>query len=249
VLLAAIALLILLGLGWMWLRDSSLVAVDKVAIVGASGPDAPQIRQALEASARNMTTLDVSIGQLRTAVEPYPVVKDLSVTTQFPHGMRIRVIEQIPVAAVVVGGQRTAVAADGTLLHDIVAPSSLPSIPVQVPPGGTRVTEAGARQAVAVLAAAPYELLAHITQVTTVSGHGLAAQLRNGPVVYFGNATRLAAKWAATTAVLANSGANGASYIDVTDPVRPAAGAPSSSASSTGSATVPGTDTTTTGGG
>jgi cell division protein FtsQ len=132
---AAIALLIA---GWMWFRDSSLVAVNRVAITGVSGPDAHQIRQALLAAARNMTTLDVDNGALQMAVSPFPVVKSVSATTQFPHGMRIHVSEQIPVAAVVVGGRAIAVASDGTLLHDVRASQGLPSIPLDVAPVGAR---------------------------------------------------------------------------------------------------------------
>ncbi len=66
-----------------------------------------------------MTTLDVQVSHLRTAVSPYPVVKGLQVSTQFPHGMRIEVIEQVPVAMVDVGGRSTPVAGDGTLLTDV----------------------------------------------------------------------------------------------------------------------------------
>lgn len=245
VLLALIGVLVVLGGGWLWFRDSSLVAVTRVTVLGASGADAPQIRQALEASARSMTTLDVSIGQLRTAVSPYPVVKNISVSTQFPHGMRITVIEQRPVGAILVGGRRTAVAADGTLLHDVPASASLPAIPVRVLPGGDHVSAQGTRNAVALLAAAPYPFLGHISQVITVPAHGLVAQLHDGPTLYFGDATRLGAKWTAVAAVLADHNSAGARYIDVTDPVRPAAGAQSSASSSATSTTA----TTTTPGG
>ena len=74
---AGLAALVLLGGGWVWLRDSSLVAVRRVTVTGVSGPDAGQIRSVLVLAARNMTTLDVRLGPLHTAVAPYPVVKDL----------------------------------------------------------------------------------------------------------------------------------------------------------------------------
>ena len=35
------------------------------------------------------------------------MVKDVRVSTQFPHGLRIRVLEQLPVGALVAGGQRS----------------------------------------------------------------------------------------------------------------------------------------------
>ena len=238
--LALVALVAIGGLllgGWLWLRDSSLVAVTRVRVTGVTGPDAGQIRGALLGAAHGMTTLDVNMGQLRTAVEPFPVVAGLRVTTQFPHGMRIRVIERPPVAVVTIGGRGVPVAGDGTLIHDMAAPASLPVVPLTVPPGGPRVT-GRALQIVQLLGAAPAALLARVSQVTAVTGHGLVAQLRGGPSVYFGDASGARAKWLAAVAVLADPGSAGASYIDVTDPVRPAAGAGSApgSAGSTGSA-------------
>jgi len=240
VLAALAAMLLLLGGAWMWLRDSSLVAVDRVSVTGATGPDASQIRSALVAAARNMTTLDVRMAQLRTAVAPYPVVKTIRVTTHFPHGMTIHVIEQIPVGAVVVAGRTIAVSEDGTLLHDAGAQASLPTIPLRVPPGGRRLTDPGALAAVALLAAAPYQFLGRITLVTTVATHGLVAQVRGGPSIYFGDSSHLSAKWTAAAAVLADPESAGALYIDVTDPERPAAGAGSDSAASTGSSDATG---------
>jgi cell division protein FtsQ len=227
--IALVALVAVLGGAWLWLRDSSLVAVRRVQVAGASGPDAAHIRSALIAAARNMTTLDVKMKQLRMAVAPYPVVKSLEVDTQFPHGMRIRVVEQVPVATVEAGGRRTAVSGDGTLLHDITAPQSLPTIPLGVPPGGTHLT-GYALSEVHLLAAAPYQLLARVSQASDGPPHGLVAQLRNGPSIYFGDSHQLGAKWTAAAEVLADSGSAGAAYLDVTDPSRPAAGAGSDTA-------------------
>jgi cell division protein FtsQ len=222
---AAVALAAVLGGGWLWLRDSSLVAVQRVAVIGVSGPDAIQIHDALVAAARTMSTLDVHVDRLRTAVAPYPVVRDIRVSTQFPHGMRIHVVEQLPVATVMVGGRAIPVSGDGTLLHDASPTETLPVLELPAAPGGPRLTEPGALSAVALLAAAPYPLLSKISEVSHSGIHGLSAQLRGGPVIYFGDGTQLAAKWRGAIAVLADPGSSGASYIDVTDPRRPAAGA------------------------
>ncbi|MDQ6915391.1 MAG: hypothetical protein M3155_06215 [Actinomycetota bacterium] len=214
----------LAGGAWLWLRDSSLVAVRQVAVTGESGPDAGPIRAALIAAARTMTTLNVNRNDLLMAVAPYPVVKDVLVSTQFPHGMRIRVVEQVPVGAVLAAGRATTVASDGTLLADVPAKPWYPLIPLRVPPGGAQVTDPVARAAVAALAAAPYGALGKIKQVTQDATHGLLAELRAGPKIYFGQATELPAKWTAALTVLAAPGSAGAAYIDVTDPRRPAAG-------------------------
>jgi cell division protein FtsQ len=233
---AALVLIGLLGGGWLWLRDSSLVAVRHVTITGVSGPDAGQIRSVLTLAARNMTTLDVRVGQLRTAVAPYTVVKSLRVSTQFPHGLRIRVLEQLPVAALVAGGRSIAASGDGTVLHD-VASGSLPAIPVPALPAGSQVTDRAALDALALLAETPRRLLGHIAHVTTSPPHGLVVQLRTGPSLYFGNASDADAKWMAATAVLADPSSDGASYVDVTDPAHPAAGASPQAVAAAGLAT------------
>ncbi len=230
-----VAVLALAGGTWLWLRNSSLVAVQRVTVVGVTGREAGQIRAALITAARNMTTLNVKMGALRTAVEPFPVVKHLHVVTDFPHRMRIEVTEQVPVATISAAGQQEAVSADGTLLHGSTIPGSLPTIPLAVSPGGTHVTGATMR-IVRLLAAAPYQLLPKVSQATDSGGLGLVAQLRNGPKVVFGTDGDLGAKWAAAAAVLADSGSAGADYIDVTVPSRPTAGAGSDTGASGSSA-------------
>ncbi|MBV9818648.1 MAG: FtsQ-type POTRA domain-containing protein [Solirubrobacterales bacterium] len=248
--------LALLGGGWLWLRHSSLAAVRHVSITGVSGPDAGRIRAALQAAARDMTTLDVAHGQFRTAVSPYPVVKKVRVSVRFPHGMTIRVLEQVAVATVLAAGQRIPVSADGTLLRDMTINGSLPVVPVSVDPGGTHVT-GSIRAIVRMLAAAPAPLLTKVGRGSADADHGLVAQLREGPALYFGGADALAAKWRAVAAVLSDPASAGADYIDVSDPSRPAAGTGSDSGtsipsvstgtpSSTASPTAPNAQTTAT---
>ncbi len=76
--------------------------------------------------------------------------------------MRITVVEQIPVGVVSFAGRRVAVAGDGTLLHD-VGSSSLPTIPLQVAPGGTHLTGFALSEA-QLLGAGPYQLLTRISE-------------------------------------------------------------------------------------
>jgi cell division protein FtsQ len=220
---AILAAVLLLGGAWLWVRDSSLVAVRRVSIAGVYGPDAGRIRSALRLAALNMTTLDVRQGQLRMAVAPYPIVKDLHVSTQFPHGMRIDVVEQLALGALVAGRQAVAVSGDGTLLRDVPA-GSLPAIPVASLPGGSAVTDPAVLSALALLAATPARFESRISQVTSTSAHGLVAQLRTGLSIYFGDGSDLDAKWDAATMVLSDPSSAGASYVDVSDPSRPAAG-------------------------
>jgi cell division protein FtsQ len=212
----------LLALGWLWLRDSRLMTVKRVTVTGASGPDAARVRAALEGAAMDMTTLHVRDGELRTAVEPFPTVLGVRTARDLPHTLRIEVRERNPVAAVVAGDQRVAVAADGTLLRTTRA-AALPEIAAKAAPGGERASDPRVRRALEALAAAPGALRGRVRRVY-VGPNGLTLPLRNGPTLYFGGSERLRAKWAAATVVLADPTSGGATYLDLRVPERPAAG-------------------------
>jgi cell division protein FtsQ len=220
----ALAIFALLVGALMWLRDSSLVAVQRVTVVGLTGPEAQRVSAQLRDAALDMTTLHVRGDQLRSVVEPYPIVKDLRVSTDFPHGLKVTVVENTPVAMIVTDGGTTPVAADGRLLRG-AAQRQLPVVPLRVPPGGDHVIDATARGAIAALAAAPPALRQRVDRASTTPQGGLTFRLRSGPDLRFGGADRLAAKWAAAAAVLADPAAAGASYLDLRYPERPAAGA------------------------
>lgn len=223
--LAILAVLALaLGGGWLWFRDSSVVTIKRVTVTGLSGPGAGRIRAALIAAARGMTTLDVQTSRLHTAVQPFPDVRTLRVTTQFPHGLRIRVIEQSPAAVLTAAGHRLAVSADGTVLRDVSASRNLPMIAVRALPVGSRIAELQQKQELSVLAGAPGPLRARIVLLGESAIHGVVVHLRHGPSLYFGTPAQLRDKWIAAAAVLADQRSAGAAYIDVTDPQRPAAG-------------------------
>jgi cell division protein FtsQ len=220
---AGVVAVALLGGGYLWLRDSSLVAVTEVTVTGLTGRDAPAVRAALVDAARDMTTMHVRVERLRTAARPYPAVKDLEVTSDFPHAMRIHVIEHDPVAALDVRGRRVAIAADGTLLTDQAAGSQLVVLDVPTASGGGRLTDRRALAAVRAMAAAPRALRPYVTGVAFGS-EGLRVSLRSGPTLELGDARRARAKWAAAARVLADPRAAGASYLDVRVPDRPVAG-------------------------
>jgi cell division protein FtsQ len=220
--LGFVCILLVIGGLWMWLRDSSLVAVREVTVTGVSGPDAGRVREALADAARDMTTLHVRKGELRTAVDPYPAVLGVETDATIPHGLRIVVHERNPVGTVVAGDQRVPVAADGTLMRTTPG-SGLPEISAKALPGGSHASEPDVKRAIEVLAAAPPALRARVRRVY-VGPRGWTLPLRNGPTLYFGGSERLAAKWAATATVLADPTSNGATYLDVRLPERPAAG-------------------------
>jgi cell division protein FtsQ len=235
-LLVLLAALPLLGGGWLLLRNSSFVAVQRVQVSGVHGPQAQAIDTALLAAARQMSTLNLHVGQLRAAVAPFRVVREVKAAPRFPHGLRIEVLEQPPVAALVVGGARTAVAADGVVLGPTLLTSRLPTVSgYHEPAAGQRVNGPDLLAALTVLGAAPAALMRDIERVFT-GAKGLTVAMRNGLQAYFGDATRPHAKWLSLVRVLADPSSAGASYVDVRLPGRPAAGFPSGVAPSATSA-------------
>ena len=228
---------------WLWLRDSSLVAVKRVTVTGASGPDAAQIRSALDGGGAQHDHARRATWRARTpSSSPTRSSRRLRVSTQFPHGMtdpRHR------------GG-----AGGGDHVRRSHASPWPPtarccttcraSRPLPIDPAAGRPRWLAAHRSppalrrVAVLAAAPYALLAHVSRGhAPTSAHGLVAQLRDGPSIYFGTDDRLAREVGRGRRPCSPTRARpGRSYIDVTDPERPAAGA--ALASSAGSAGVRG---------
>lgn len=221
--LTALALL-LLALYRFWLRDSELVAVERVTVTGLTTDEASRLRSALEATARTMTTLHTDQDRLERAVEAYPVVSRLEVETRFPHELRIRVLEHHPAAMVETDGGRMPVAADGTVLRGLPAEGRLPTVRAEAGVRGERLADAEALSAARVAGAAPPVLHRRIEEVESRREEGIVAELRDGPELIFGDQARTPAKWTAAARVLADPKAEGAAYVDVRIPGRPAAG-------------------------
>ncbi len=236
---ALIAVLIavpLLGGGLWLLRHSSLTAVEHVRIDGlvtVHGADAGAIEAALTNAAHGMSTLDVKPAALRAAVARYPIVRSVTAHASLPHGLRIEVVEQPPVAVLIINGAHTAVAADGVVLGPEYLSSALPLLnapstgtstaAATLPMTGRSVRGSSLLGALSVLGAAPTQLVQTVTRVYS-GPKGLTIVLRSGLAAYFGDATRAHAKWIALTRVLADPSSAGAAYIDVRLPERPAAG-------------------------
>lgn len=209
----------------LWLRDSSLVQVETVTISGLTSHDAPRIRAALEAEADEMTTLHLRRDRLQRAVEGYPVVRALEVTADFPHGVGIHVVEHHPAALVASGRSRVPVAADGSVLRGLpVKAGALPLVKTPRALPGDHLSQGDTLDLVGVAGAAPAALATRVEEVERDEERGIVVTLDEGPELVFGDASRVREKWAAATRVLADKASQGASYVDVRLPERPAAG-------------------------
>jgi cell division protein FtsQ len=208
---------------FLWFRDSSLVEVREVRVTGLSGPEEAEITAALQGAGLRMTTLHVRTDELVAAVQGYPVVGSLRVSTDFPHGLQIEVTERRPVARVSSGSDEVAVSADGILLPAVVTEDlELPVI--EADPGDSAVSlDGAAADQAAVLGAAP-EPLRRVTEGTAVSAEGIEVHLEGGISLRFGTPSRAAAKWDSAARILADPGLESLSYIDLRSPSRPAVG-------------------------
>ena len=222
-LLALVVIVAILVAGWMWFRDSSLVRVRDVQVTGATSSERTRVISALESAARNQSTLNVRESALRAAAAQFDSVAGIEVKPDFPHGMRIEVLERHPVAALVVGDQELAATGDGRLLRGVVADGDLPMIRMEGAPAGDRVTNRNTRTALAIAAAAPAPLRSRIDRLWT-GPRGMMLALVDGPDLIFGDASDARNKWLAVTRVLADPSAAGATYLDVRIPERVAAG-------------------------
>jgi cell division protein FtsQ len=217
--------LAVLGCGyWFWFRDSSFARVHDIYVTGVSGPQAREIRNALEDAGLSESTLDVSLPHLRAAVADYPVVRSITAQGEFPHKLVIDVDLNLPVGVLQTPAGRKPVAADGLLLPDVPITRNLPVLATKAAVPSDRVTAGPAFDLIRVVGLAPEPLRSRITRASFKAGIGMVVELRRGPELRFGDASRLADKWVAAARVLAAPAARGATYIDLRLPERPTAG-------------------------
>jgi cell division protein FtsQ len=211
--------------GWMWLRDSSFVAVRDVQITGVTASDGERVRSALQNAAQEMTTLHVREQALREATASFTSVEDLRVKTDFPHAMTIEVIERQPVAALAgeSGERRIPVTGSGVLLRGVTAERDLPSLKLRQTAVGPKLTDRRALRALKIAGTAPDPLLRRATELE-IGSRGVVVSLENGPELGFGSDENATAKWRAAARVLAETSAQGATYLDLRIPGRVAAG-------------------------
>lgn len=250
---ALVALAVLAVVYYGWFRDSSLVQVQDVTVVGLTGPDANRVRERLKQAGLGMTTLHVKEDELRRAVAAEPSIQALRATPDFPHGLRINITENHPVAAITIPGSgRVPIAGNGTLMPGHKDAGAVPDLRVQANAKVGRHGTAAARLKdprvapfVRVAATAPPALLHRATSIERRRGEGIVVVLRDGPRIMFGSEKNLAAKWHAAAGVLASRNSQGAAYVDVRLPDRPVAGglkpppAPGAAPGTTGPASSP----------
>ncbi len=225
-LVALAAAILAAGGGYVfWLRDSSLVAVTDVEVVGVTTSDRGEIVAALTSVAEGMTTLHYDADRIESVAARFPTVAAIDIDPNFPHGMRLEIQQRPPRLFAESGGQQVPVAADGTVLAGVTVPEEqpLPVLELSELPTGERLSGEPLEQAM-IIGAAPDPLLGLVESSDYGEEFGTVITLRGGLEVRFGSGDRAADKWAAAAAVLADPKLDVATYIDVRVPERPAVG-------------------------
>jgi cell division protein FtsQ len=223
ILLLAAALVALVAGYFLWFRDSPLVAVSDVEVVGIESAKSEAIEGELVRVAEGMTTLHPDVDRIEAAAAAFPTIASVEVDFGFPHSARIEVTEHEPTAVIGFGEAEVAVAPDGTLLRGIpLADEPLPRIS-SAPPAGARLEGAALDQAL-ILGAAPAEFRPLIERVSGDAKQGIAVTVRGGIPIRFGDTGEAAKKWRAAAAVLADPKLDALCSLDVRVPSRPAAG-------------------------
>ena len=219
----SLALLFLLLAGYMlWFRDSSFVRIETVEVAGAEG--APDVVADLTTAAGDMSTLHVDRTALFASVADDPAVLSLTTDVDFPHGLTITVDLRQPAGYVDADGGAV-VAADGIILATgLEQPEGLPMIDADSSTLAGSKVEGSAATSARVLGSAPEELMPMVESATIDSDGSPVVTLDGGIELRFGSPSQADLKWRAAAAVLADSGVDVASYIDLSVPSRPVLG-------------------------
>lgn len=135
-----------------------------------------------------------------------------------------RLVSSQPVAVIGSGSGAVAVAGDGTILAWLPAPEegTLPTLPLDTPPEGTRLQGPMLEQA-RVLGATPPALLPYV-ESSYYGESGVDVNLTSGIELRFGDSTQASRKWRAAAAVLADPSITALDYVALYAPSHPDVG-------------------------
>jgi cell division septal protein FtsQ len=221
-----LALLIAIGVcagSYLLVRNSSLVAVNDVRVVGLSGYYDKQARAAVVAEATRMTTMNFDDAKITEAASGFVDVAGVKVETDFPHGATIYIDVRRPVLVARVSGHLVTLSQTGEVISTMHASAGLPHIDVKGTIVDGQVTAGRALSAARLLGAAP-DLLMRKVQSIRWGKLGIVVKLERGPELYFGTSADARAKWRDAAAVLGSPDSKGAAYVDLRVPGRPAIG-------------------------
>jgi cell division protein FtsQ len=213
-LLAVVGMLAIAGLA-TGAVFSPLLDVDQVAVTGADGPRAAEVRRAAAVHA-GAPLLLVDTSAVEARVEALPWVDHARVVRHLPGTLSVEVSLRVPVAwkAAAAGGVRLVDGRGATVTTSAQAPAGLPELKAD--------TSASATAARVANALAP-ALRDRVATVVVANGQATLV-LVDGHEVRLGAPQQLAAKVRAALAVLGALGSSSFTYLDVSAPSAPVTG-------------------------
>jgi cell division protein FtsQ len=211
--------------GYLLARETSLFAIDKIEVEGASAQVAGQVRQSL-ASVLGKPLVGLDGSAVLRKVDALPTVVRASYDRDFPHTLRIRVVPERPDAVLRSGPAGWLVSARGRVIEHLPA-TALPKLPrIWVPtrtrvPIGAELTTAGAANAARAVGLAG-AFGSRVASASYAQG-ALVFHLRSGVELLLGDGADVKLKVAVAERVLTML-PYGATFLDVSIPGRPVAG-------------------------
>lgn len=224
-----VAIAIALVATWFfWFRDSSLVSIERIQVVGleelARNGEAEEIEQAVRTSVGRMTTLNASDGDLKDDLSTYARVADVRIEPDFPSSATVEVTVRRDGSVLGEGSQALLIADDGTILGPAEGlEEELPALEAERPGSGATRLEGRDLSEALVLGALPTELRPFVAGADSDdTERGVEVEMTNGLTLVFGDDSRAAEKWKAAASVVADPELSGATSIDLSYPERPA---------------------------
>lgn len=202
----------LAGFGGWAVFGSSWLTVDDVTITGADTVEISAVRDAARVPVgRPLASVD--LGAIRARVAAMPPIASVEVTRSWPHQVRVRVTERVPVAVVEIAGRLRALDETGAVFAAYrSAPSGLPL--VQANDG---YTARALGEAAAVVSSLPEEIAARVDHVEVGTVDEISLVLRDDSEVRWGSSSDSGDKARVLSVLLQQT----ASSYDVSVPGQP----------------------------
>jgi cell division protein FtsQ len=220
------ALVCAAGLLYLGARESSVFALQKVEVDGATPAVAKQIRTAL-APLRGESLVALDSGDVEATLRALPWVASVHVDRAFPHRLVVTVEPERPVAIYRDGGDAWLVARSGKVIA-AVRPDELPRLArlrielATAPAVGRTIAGGDAATALRLVSGFPRRFPGRILYAR-IDETGATLVMTAGPELRLGDTTELAAKFAAARAIfasLSDTELASADYVDVSLPER-----------------------------
>jgi cell division protein FtsQ len=212
-LLAVVVVLALVVGGVYAVWFSSWLAVEDIEVSGAQTVTAGDIR-ARSGIDEGEPLVRVDLAAAERRIRALAVVRTVSVTRQWPHGVLISIEERVAIAVVEIGGQLRGMDEDGVVFRSYKdPPPGLPRVETSI---GT--TSAALKEAAKVISALPQALSLQVDHVDVKTVDLISLVLKDGRIVIWGSADESDTKAEVAQNLLANVQAH---EYDVSVPSKP----------------------------